>query len=209
MEKKLLDSELINFLEHNGITQEINRTFLHPLGLELRINSDTDKIEFWQTDDPKGYVLNKVNKMYSQVFRKFASRKNEERTKLLGFGIQVKDLFRSENMHEDGLLMPPERLKIEAIISALTEFTHQMYVTFIQNHKEKDNNFSPNQFDYNYLITKLTNHFIDSNWVNVANYSMLLNQEENLKSEMKTIEEKAAEFKYYMDEQKKLTKEEN
>jgi hypothetical protein len=146
--------------------------------------------------------------MYAQVFRKFASRKNEERTKLLGFGIQVKDLFRSENMHENGLMIPPERLKIEAIISSLTEFTHLMYVRFIQKHKEKDNNFNPNQFDYNSLTKMLINHFINSDWINVANYAMLVHQEESLKREMKVIEEKAKEFQFYMDEQKRLTKEE-
>ena len=207
MEKKLSDSDLINFLEHNGITQEINRTFLHPLGLELRINSDTDNIEFWQTDDPKGFVLKRVNKMYAQIFRKFAARKNEERTKLLGFGIQVKDLFRSENMNDNGLLIPPERLKIESIIANLTEFTHSMYVKFIQKHKDKDNNFNPMQFDYNYLTKKLINHFINSDWINVANYSMLLNQEENLKKEMKIIEEKSKQYQNFLNEQKELVKE--
>lgn len=207
MEEKLSDIKLVSYLEHNGIKQELNRTFLHPLGLELRINKDTNEIEFWKTDDPKGFVLDKVNKIYAQIFRKFASKRNDQRMKLLGFGIQTKDLFRSENIHEDGLLIPPERLKIEAIISALTEFTHLMYSTFIQKHIKKDNNFSTDQFDSDYLIRKITSSLLDGNFVNVANYAMLKYFSEKLTEEMIKIEVKAKEFEYYLNKQQTLEKE--
>ena len=56
-ESKMTGVKLLNYLEHNGIVQELNRTFLHPLGLELRLNQNSEKVEFWKTDNPKGYLF--------------------------------------------------------------------------------------------------------------------------------------------------------
>lgn len=77
-----------------GLLVELNRTFLHPLGLALEVVVDDDGTEklggIWDyRDDPEGIVygnplpVDKVNKA-----REFIKQKHRQRAKVLGFVYQ-------------------------------------------------------------------------------------------------------------------------
>ena len=197
-EEKLNGMKLLNFMEHNGILQELNRTMLHPLGIEARLNTETQQIEFWETKNPEGYLLDRINPIQRQAFQRLSVRKNYDRQKKLGFGIQVQDAYRKETYSKiTEPLIPPKRLKLEILLNYLNKFQHMMFERFVQNHKEKDDNFDPDQFDIRKLVTLLSsshigmylpsineNDFINS-FVNVANYAMLIvfNKELQIKAD--------------------------
>lgn len=188
-EIKLAAQELFGFFESNGITQELNRTFFHPLGMELRFN-DANEIEIWKTEDPKGYLLNRINPMYRQTFSRLSSRKHSGRNSKLGFCIQVRDVYRKENIQQaDHLYLSPQRRKIEMLMMFLAEFTYAMYHKFIHAHKAKDDNISIEQFNYTILNDQLKQHLNNENWVDVANYAMILAYREKLQQKMIDIQE--------------------
>jgi hypothetical protein len=185
--KQLKGIELINYLEANGIVHEINRTFLHPLGLDLRVNNDEQEIEFYQTDDPKGFLLERINKMYTQVFNRLSVTKHTMRQKELGFGIQTKDTYRIKDFKEiQPKLIQPERMKVEEIVNQLSKFTHMVYTKIVKKHKIKDTNLDPNQFDESYLLESLMHNLNEEDWIDVAAFAMMLHQRSEL---AKAIEE--------------------
>ena len=194
-EEKLIGLKLINYLEHNGIAQEINRTFLNPLGLKLELNTNTNEIEFWQTEDEKGYLINRINKMHQQIFMKLSSRKHRKRQKKVGFGIQTKNLYRKENIEKiEELLISPKRLKAEAIITSAGSPKALIFSKFLNKHKEKDNNFDPEQFKRKPLMTGLVENLHKKDWIDVAAFAMLIHQRKELKKEMKEIQIKAESY---------------
>jgi len=201
-ERLLQGEELLNFMDCNGILQEINRTFLHPLGIELRPNYEKNEFEFYTSDDPKGYLLDKISQMKRQAFQKFNLRRQTERNKLLGFGIQTQDLFRSENMTKlAGLVLAPDRVKIEAITACFNIFCHIVYSKIMSKHKKYDSNFDPEQFSKDELLENLRKNLRDEDWVDVAALAMMFNQKDELqKSMVKCLEYRD---KYY-ENQKKL-----
>lgn len=194
-ERLLQGEELLNFMDCNGIIQEVNRTFLHPLGIELRPNYETNEIEFYTTDDPKGYLLDKVSEMKRQTFYRFNLRKQTERNKMVGFGIQTQDLFRSKNMTQmAGLVLNPERVKIEAIIACLNIFSHVVYSKILSKHKKYDSTFNPYQFEKKELMESMRKNLADEDWVDVAAIAMMLDNSDKLQEEMKKCEEYKNKF---------------
>ena len=194
-ENKMTDAELLNYLEHNGIVQELNRTFLHPLGLKIKLNQDSKEVEFWKTGDPKGYLMDRINKMQTAIFQKLCSRKHTERQSKIGFGIQVRDLYRQVNVSKiTDLLITPERMKAELIITSLSLFSHLVYEKIIRKHKEKDQNFNPEQFNKDTLKQMLKNNLDKEDWVDVAAIAMMLHQKEKLTDGMKEISFKARNY---------------
>jgi hypothetical protein len=195
IEKRLIGEELINYLEHNGIAQELNRTFLHPLGLKVNLNVETKELEIWKTEDPKGYLIDRINPIHKQIFQKLSSRKNSERTKAIGFGIQTTDIYRKDYLKPGThLLIPPERLKIETIIESLTAFCYHIYSKFISKHKEKDQYLEPDQFSIHNAMPLLDRAIIDEDWVSVAAYAMIINNSDDLMKKMAAIKSKAKEY---------------
>lgn len=201
-EQLLSGVELLNFLDCNGIFQEINRTFLHPLGIELRPNYEKNEVEVYVTDDPKGYLLDKVSEMKRQAFYKFNLRKQTERNKMVGFGIQTQDLFRSKNMTQlAGLVLNPERVKIEAIITCFNIFTHIVYSKILSKHQKYDSNFNPAQFNKEELMESMRKNLADEDWVDVAAIAMMLHNSSKLKDEMVKCTDYKTKF---FENQKKL-----
>lgn len=189
--RKLEGQELVNMLLHKGVQQEINRTFLHPLGIELNLNKD-DQVELHRTDDPKGITYETISGMLTKVFQQFSMRKSAERTRRLGFTIQVRDLFRNKNLeHVHGLLLTPERKKVELIISCLNAFQHLIYEKIIRKHKEFDSNLDPKQFEFSNLIASLNHNVQKEDWIDVAAIAMMLHSSETLKKETAKIKDYA------------------
>lgn len=189
--KCLLNNELKDQMQNQGILQEMNRTMLHPIGLELRLN-DENNLEIWKTDDPKGFVFDRINKMYQQVFKSMNIEKQQKRQDLLGFGIQVHDLYRSSKLENLGrLAIPPQKVKIKLIVKCLDTFIHIVYQKILLNHKNKDNNFDIDQFDYPILMERILNNINKKDWVDVATYAMMLHQKETLKNGMQNVQRAA------------------
>lgn len=207
-EKQLIGEELLNYLKHNGILQEINRVFLHPLGLELRLNFDTNEMEIWQIDDPKGYLMDRVNTIYNNIFKKLSARKHAKRTELLGFCIQVKDLPNQENVNEiSSLVIAPDKLKLETILNVLNTKAYDIYEKILKKHNEKDNNLEPYQFDKEELIILLDKNIKDKDWNDVATIAMMLQGEKELKEKMTYIKTKATEYFKLINEKRKKQEE--
>lgn len=202
-EKELTGRELLDYFSSNGILQEINRTFLHPIGLEMSFDLKEDSIRIYKTDDPKGYVLDRINPFLSKQFRKFSMDKQTERNNLLGFGIQIDNLYRSENLKTGGLMVAPERKKIESITRYFILFVNEMHKQFIDNHQAKDHILIPQQFDSEYLDTKLQDNINEKNYIDAANTLCLIKYSKELMEDMNTIIKYKEDYNIKMDEYKK------
>ena len=80
-----------------GLLQELNRRFLHPLGLALEIIRDDDKTEtlggIWDyRADPEGMLYNVLDKEKMQLAKEFIAKQHSKRMKTMGFIIQEEDL---------------------------------------------------------------------------------------------------------------------
>jgi hypothetical protein len=85
-------------LRNEGILQEVNRRYLHPIGLALEVtidpNGDQQKpadLKIWDyRKDPEGIVFSEpVDKEKARRFESFALAKWVARHRLLGFVIQA------------------------------------------------------------------------------------------------------------------------
>jgi hypothetical protein len=81
-----------------GLLAELNRTFLHPLGLALEIIIDDDGTEkiggIWDyRDDPEGMLYEKEHFPTEKIksAQEFIKQKHEQRMKTLGFIYQDPD----------------------------------------------------------------------------------------------------------------------
>ena len=89
--------EICDFLENFGIMAEANRTFFHPLGLEIGLNYKDCCVEFKKAKEDE-IVFDKVDRLRQSIFKAFAEQKHIKRYKKLGFLIQTGDLFRSKDI---------------------------------------------------------------------------------------------------------------
>jgi hypothetical protein len=79
-----------------GLLQEINRLFLHPIGLALEITLDETKKEIlsgiWDyRNDPEGILFAKglINPEKIQRIKKFIDKQHKKRKKTIGYVIQT------------------------------------------------------------------------------------------------------------------------
>lgn len=70
-----------------GLLQEINRQFLHPIGMALQIDGDKFSIQDLR-HDPEGMIFDEVELPKYKAFAKFASERHEKREKSLGYIVQ-------------------------------------------------------------------------------------------------------------------------
>ena len=139
--------------------------------------------------------MDRINPMQRQVFQKLQTKKHTQRQKEIGFGIQVKDVFRQENLRNiAALLVSPERMKLELIITCLSIFSHLVYTKIIQKHKDKDNNLDVNQFNEDSLLRLLDSNIKEKDWVDVAAIAMMLDQKDELTRGMYKVNTKAIEY---------------
>ncbi len=87
----------IKEFREKGYLQELNRLFLHPLGLALEINIDTDGTEklggvwdYRDDDDGIRFIDDATEEQKKKVenIRKISKIKHEKRKKTLGYVIQ-------------------------------------------------------------------------------------------------------------------------
>ena len=87
----------IKELREMGLIHELNRLFLHPMGLALEdVISDNGEEKLggiWDyRDDPEGILFTKLDKEKMANIKKFREEKLKKRKETLGFEIQEKDL---------------------------------------------------------------------------------------------------------------------
>ena len=76
-----------------GLLQELNRLFLHPLGLALEviIDNETGVVAFggiWQTDDPEGIVFETIDADKVKRVRELSESMATSRFQALGYIVQ-------------------------------------------------------------------------------------------------------------------------
>jgi len=91
-EIKIMD---IKEFREMGLVAEINRSFLHPLGLALEVSIEDDGTEklggIWDyRDDPEGMLFSKKHFPTDKINKaqEFIKEKHEQRMKSLGFIFQ-------------------------------------------------------------------------------------------------------------------------
>ncbi len=79
-----------------GVLQELNRLFLHPLGLAMEITAKGGKSHIsgiWDyRDDPEGILFGRLNREKMKRFKAFAKRQRARRKAAIGYIIQKADL---------------------------------------------------------------------------------------------------------------------
>lgn len=80
----------------SGLLQEINRCFMHPIGLAIEISINDDGSEFFSgiwdcRDDPEGILFadEDIDKEKIKNVREMTGKKLRERQKAVGFIIQM------------------------------------------------------------------------------------------------------------------------
>ncbi len=79
-----------------GLVQELNRQFLHPLGLALEVIVEDDGSEslggIWDyRDDPEGMLYGVLDKEKMKIAGQFIAVQHGKRRKTCGFVVQTKD----------------------------------------------------------------------------------------------------------------------
>ena len=104
MEADLINKIDIKEFREIGLLQEINRQFLHPLGLALEVQIDDDGNEtlggIWDyRDDPEGmlYGENMINLKKVETVAEFMNRQHKKRKNTVGYVIQKVEKTKEEN----------------------------------------------------------------------------------------------------------------
>lgn len=78
-----------------GYLQEVNRLFLHTLGLALMVKvHDSGRVELagiWRTDDPEGFYFEELDAGKAQRVNNVAEKIALARVKALGYVVQPVD----------------------------------------------------------------------------------------------------------------------
>ena len=87
----------IKELREMGLIHELNRLFLHTMGLALEVIISDDGEEklggIWDCrDDPEGILFGKLDKKKMANIKKFREEKLKKRKEILGYDIQEQDL---------------------------------------------------------------------------------------------------------------------
>ena len=87
------DRMSVKEFRERGFLQELNRLFLHPLGLALEviIDNKTDAVAFggiWQTDDPEGIVFEDIDIDKIERVREWSEAMVAPRLQALGYIVQ-------------------------------------------------------------------------------------------------------------------------
>jgi hypothetical protein len=181
---ELNGEELSDLLINNGILQEVNRTFFNPIGLQMNIIDN--QIQMLKTDDPKGFLIERINKFHIDAFRKYSKQRHDQRGTLLGFLIQYHDLYRAATLAVGvGLSILPSQSKINAIFKVLNLFGYLMSQKVMKHHKALDNNFDAMQFNEMKLHNQLINHVVERDWVGVGCIAAMLHEKEYLTNAVK------------------------
>lgn len=190
METQSLNSvsknELIDLLENIGILQEVNRTFFHPLGLNLTLN-ENGQLELQKTDTDYGVTLHTVDKFKLQAFNEYRNDKHRQRAMRLGCIIQTRDLIRADKLEDDINLTPPEVLKLNLLLNCVDQAAYQAKKRLMENSKDKD--VDAGHIPFKAMYRSLEVDVANGNFIDAVAKSVLMNYESTIKEEIEKIKE--------------------
>lgn len=160
--KKINKNELLDLLENTGILQEVNRTFFHPIGLNLKLEEDL-VLSLETSEDEHGVVLHTVDLFKTKTFGEYRVKKHKKRHEMTGFIIQTRDMIRSDKL-EIPVTSPPT-LKLNILLTELDNFAYEIKKRLMQVSPEKDNNLEnlePEDLSYKIQMDYQQGNFIDA-----------------------------------------------
>ena len=83
---------VFDLLTNYGIINEVNRSFFHPLGLELLISPSNQLVLYKETQDCP-IRFEKIDKLRQSIFNGYSQEQYERRRDKLGYIIQTQDSF--------------------------------------------------------------------------------------------------------------------
>lgn len=180
--KEMKVHELLDLLENNGILQEANRTFFHPLGLNLKLNEKLSLV-IETTEDEHGFLLNSINPLALKVFRNFSQKRYKKRQEIAGFIIQTTDMIRQAKLKT--AVTTPATLKLDALLKEVDNFTYEIKKRLMQ--KSKDYDAELFDFDPAAISYDMFNDFQKENFIDGAARAMIMNGMETINTRLKEI----------------------
>ena len=168
--KKVEGKKLLDLLVNNGILQEANRTFFHPLGLNLKLDTKFSLI-IETTENEQGFILDTVDKFILRTFTNFSQKKYRKRQRISGFIIQTKDMIRQAKLKVP--VTSPATLRLDALLKETDSFAFKIKSRLMQKSKKYDAELF--DFDYKALTFDMLSDFQDNNFIDGATRAMILN----------------------------------
>lgn len=178
--------ELQDLLLNIGVLQELNRSFLNPLGLNLVLNKDRDLI-LQKTDDPEGVLIHTIDLFRLKVFNAHRNEKHQERYKKVGYIIQTKDLLRKDELakKKDLHLTSPENLKLSKLLKCVDTAAYDIKRRLMENSKNKDKGAAAINFDR--LFRTMEIDFELGHYIEGVTKAILIKYQEEIESELEKI----------------------
>ena len=193
--KRVQGNELLDLLENTGILQEVNRTFFHPIGLNLKLEKNFDLV-LEQSEKDIGVVLHTVDKFKLKAFAEYRNERHKKRHENTGFIIQTQDMIRSDKLETS--VVNPSTLKLKTILTELDNFTFEIKKEIMAASKEKDGNLS--DLDKEELTYNIQMHLQKGNIIHAAAYSMMAER-------INEINKRLSEIRKIKSDQKEVYKE--
>ena len=184
--QRVQQSELLDLLENTGVLQEANRTFFHPLGLNLKLEKNLE-ITLETTEDENGFILHTIDDFKRKTFNDYRTKKHVNRQTSAGFLIQTRDMIRSNKITKNLKLTPPETLKLNTLLTCIDEATYHVKKRLM----EKSSTLDKEIFDINFKHMDITirKDIVDNNYVDVAAKAMMLMYKDHINNELIKIKE--------------------
>jgi hypothetical protein len=178
--------ELLDLFINIGILQELNRTFLNPLGLNLLLNKKAE-LKLEKTENPEGVIQHTVDTFRLKVFNEYRNKKHKERLEKTGFIIQTKDVPRKDALAKDKdlSLSSPENLKLKKLLTCVDNVAYKIKHNFMQNSKEKDKDAA--SISFSQLYRKMEMDFELGNFIEGIAKAILIYSQEDIESELEKI----------------------
>ena len=139
--------ELMDLLINHGILQEVNRTFLNPVGLDLTLTEELN-LKMMKTDDLNGIVKHTIDKNQIRIFSEYRKPRHEQRQKNLGFLIQIGDVIR-KNLIQDNTITPTSTLKLNYLLKCVDNIAYEVKKRFMEKSKTYDSHLE--NIDYEHI----------------------------------------------------------
>jgi hypothetical protein len=183
--RKLQGEELIDLLKNNGVLQEANRTFFHPLGLRLQLTTEKEKtkLSIESTDDKRGFILHTVNKFSTKSFNQFRHEKHKERQEKTGFIIQTTDMIRKNKL--DTSIVSSSVLKLKALLIEIDNCIYNLKKRIMEVSPKKDDNLEA--FDSEQLFYKANEKLVQNKLIDAIAYAMMTDRVDHINKRLKEI----------------------
>ena len=181
---RIQGNELLDLLENTGVLQEVNRSFFHPLGLNLKLEKDLT-IALEETSDKHGFISDTVNTLALKTFMQFAQEKHRKRHEIAGFIIQTKDMLRSNKLEVP--VTSINTLKLQTLLKELDNFTYEIKRRFMEKSKDYDNDL--NDYDEDNLYHLAFEDLQKGNIIDAVARAMIIQRIEHINLRLKKLRE--------------------